>query len=155
MSTPSELPIALYKVKNGKTQFTKDTYDFTLSNLTKTKPNNKLKCMARKTNKEQCNRNKKDNTDYCSCHNKSRPNGRIDEEPYNKDQQPTPKKRGPKFKNKQLAINNINLDLYQKIRLIKIDDNQYYIDDNGILYAKDDSGNIIGHKEQDFIKWFK
>lgn len=172
MSRPSEsTPIALYKVKNGSsstnkhselndkhselTKFIEDTYDFTISDLDKlSSKTNKLKCMARKTNYEQCNRNKKDNTDYCSCHNKSRPNGRIDEE-INKDQTSTPKKRGPKFKSKQLAMDNINLDLYQQVKLIKIDDNQYYIDDNGILYAKNDSGNIIGHKEKDLIKWFK
>lgn len=123
----------------------------------KYKEKEKLRCVARIANGSQCGRSKNPitGTDFCKCHEKHCPHGRIDG-PLEGKFLNVPKKRGPKFKNcKDYTVNDLNTDLYVQTQLVKIDQSLYLIDLLGLLYSNDVHGEIVGRRVGDEIHWYR
>lgn len=121
------------------------------------KKEEKPRCMARIANGEQCRRsqNPKTESDFCSCHEKHCPHGRIDG-PLEGKFLNVPKKRGPKFKNtKDYTLDELDTDLYVQSQLIKVDNELFLLDTLGLLYTNDNKGEIVGRRVKDEIHWYR
>jgi hypothetical protein len=110
------------------------------------------RCVARIHDDTQCTRKSKDKTTHlCGNHCNSTPYGRIDDIP----QQPEKKYKVKKSKVHNQDIGSIDLKKYIKTTLININDSDYLIDENGIIYENNDANTIVGHKiTEDQIDWF-
>ena len=84
-------------------------------------------CLARKPNLKQCTRIKKIDCDYCASHQYNRQFGRIDQTVEDKNINSNKlKKNHFKIKEKSKIV---------KLRPVKIDNSDYFIDDNNNLYV--------------------
>jgi hypothetical protein len=114
-------------------------------------------CIARIHNGGQCSRKcKNDNVEFCGSHLHSLPYGRVDEEPQNLNKLVEKKTRGRKSKNKSnVELSQIDLANYIKTQSIFIDETEYLIDENGIVYENDHTNTIVAIKigETEY-QWF-
>ena len=112
------------------------------------------RCLARIASGDQCARNSMDDNEYCSCHHKHCPYGRIDG-PLEGKFLTVPRKRGPKVRNnKEYKLDELDPMLYQQTEMVKINGAHYLIDKLGLLFTNDDSCEIVGRRLGDEIHWY-
>jgi len=114
------------------------------------------KCMARIASGLQCRRcrNPTSESDFCTCHEKHCPYGRIDG-PFEGKFLNIPKKRGPKFKHmKEYKLEELNQDLYIQTELVNIDGKCYLIEENGLLFTNDNNCEIVARRVENEIHWY-
>lgn len=114
-------------------------------------------CLARIHTGGQCSRKCKDNSDYCGGHIHSLPYGSINDPQQTSEVLTEKKSRGRKSKSKE---NNVDIDLidltkYVPTHICVVNDKNYLIDENGVLFSNNDSNTIVGRKNIDGIyTWF-
>ena len=113
------------------------------------------RCMARIHDNTQCTRKCKDSLNrLCGSHANSLPYGRIDDIEGIK---LTEKKiKGRKSKtSSDCDLDKIDLSNYIKTELILIEDTEYLVDDNGVIFENNDTNTILGRKLPDGqYTWF-
>lgn len=102
------------------------------------------KCMARTAKGKQCQRKAVKDEDYCNGHNNNNPYGNIN------DPVTVKKKRVIK---KEISEDKMDMSLYMKMDVITLDDVNYLIDENGVLFSDDEKCEIVGIKKEDCIMW--
>lgn len=115
------------------------------------------RCRARIHGNTQCTRKYKDNdTQLCGSHINSLPYGRIDDQTNTNVKYSEKKNKGRRSKNKNnLNIEEIDLIKYVKTEVITIDNIEYLIDDNNIIFGSGDINTIVGRKISDGqYEWF-
>lgn len=149
--TDNEIPLKMVPTKGKRGRKKK------INNKQQIKKEDKPKCMARIASGEQCHRsrNTDKSEDFCTCHEKHCPYGRIDG-PFEGKFLNVPKKRGPKFKNsKEYKLEELDHDLYIQTQLLKIDGKCFLIDiNNGILFSNDNNCEIVGRRMKNEIHWY-
>ncbi len=104
------------------------------------------RCIARTGLGKQCTRSKLKNKGFCKSHSQSLPYGRIDE-PFIQ--------KSKKKNRKNMTKGEIDFSYYIKTIIIDIDDSQYLIDENGVIYNHDQNNNIIGRKIENEVEWYE
>lgn len=107
----------------------------TKKRIRRTLPNDMM-CLGRKLDGKQCTRARRSNSEYCLSHQKSLPNGRIDDNNYCK------KEKGKRGRKKKYSDSNI-----VATRLEKIDGGEYLVDiDNNVYTYNIENPEWIGKK---------
>lgn len=115
------------------------------------------RCHARIHDNTQCTRKYKDSdTQLCGSHINSLPYGRIDDQTNINVKYAEKKNKGRRSKNKNnINIEEIDLANYIKTELVTIDNTEYLIDDNNIIFENSDINTIVGRKISDSqYEWF-
>lgn len=112
-----------------------------------------IRCMARIGLGNQCSRSRTDDCVFCKSHHLSRPYGRIDaREPPEKKMA---KRRGRRSKNdKEYTIEDLDMNRYVQAIMININDEQYLMDQNNVLYQFNSNHEIVGHVTGDKVEWY-
>lgn len=111
------------------------------------------RCMARIGEGEQCSRSQTDNAEYCRGHLNNLTYGRIDGPLEGKALRTTKPRKKTQRTVKNYNIDNINLDEYIKTTVIALGEEEYLIDEWGIVYSFDRDNVIVGKVENDSIYW--
>lgn len=117
--------------------------------------NDQGRCVARIHDKTQCTRKCKDiHTRLCGSHMNSLPYGRIDDAGVFKDSYR--KMRGRKNKsNHDDSSGAVDLSKYIKTETIIIDDKEFLIDQNNLLFDTSENHTLVGIKQSETqFKWF-
>lgn len=140
----------LYQLLSNHVEYQKKTLSSLLSLLSL---NDQNRCMARIHDKTQCTRKCKDIYSHlCGSHINSLPYGRIDDL-YNPNEI---LRTNNGRKNKPIQDSNLIVDpsKYIKTELIKIDDKEFLIDQNNLLFDNSENHTLVGIKlGKDQYKW--
>ena len=118
------------------------------------------RCMARVGLGKQCSRGRKDGNELCTGHLKSLPYGRIDGPLEGKALQ-VKKPRGRRAtiatKSKQVVYSTKGLDMskYLQTTVVHFEENEYLLDEYGIMYTNTVENSIVGRVIDDTIQWYK
>jgi hypothetical protein len=107
-----------------------------------------LMCMGRKLDGKQCTRSRRNATEYCLSHEKSLPNGRIDDKNYEQ------KPKGVRGRKKRMS--NLDSSEYVATRIREINGEKYLVDNQNNVYLHDiENPTRIGIYVNNSIKYFK
>lgn len=106
---------------------------------------NDCRCMARIHDNTQCTRKYKEKS-LCGSHINSLPYGRIDDIPLSIVSHEKKYKSKKPTNTNQIDVTKTDLTNYIKTSIISINDTDYLIDDNGILFENNDVHMILGHQ---------
>jgi hypothetical protein len=130
--------IESFKV-NLKVLFTDDINEDALQLI---KIDTNRKCLARTPKGKQCIRYKFEGSDYCGIHIKDRV---VKPEPPIKER----KRRAPNKK----TIDDIDVASYIKATVMNINNNNYLVDEYGIVFSNDRENLIVGYISEDTVNW--
>lgn len=113
------------------------------------------RCMARIHDKTQCTRKcKTPHTKLCGSHSNSIPYGRIDDQELITDSYRKSKGKMSSSKSDK-GTDMVDLDQYIKTESIIIDDKEFLIDDNNLIFDTNIDHTIIGLKiNENQYQWF-
>ena len=119
------------------------------------------RCIARIGLNRQCSRSKIGASEFCRNHTQSLPYGRIDGPLEGKAislKHPRGRRNrggnGNSSGEQSIDLNELDLTKYIKTLLIPIDNKEYLIDENGVIYNNDSVNDIVARKIEDNIFWY-
>ena len=111
-----------------------------------------LRCMARTGSDLQCLRPRLENTRYCQSHTYSLPYDDIESKSA---LFKGVKKRGRKGKGKVIETSELDLSKYIPAVVINIDDTNYLVDENDVIFNFNSNNEIVGYIKDEQVHWLQ